>query len=51
MGRFTKIFLKNEEQLEEYKKYYDFAMEIYQACPKLDNNFMANNFSQVRSKK
>jgi hypothetical protein len=29
LGGFTKIFMKSEEQFEEYRKYYDFSMEVY----------------------
>ena len=34
LGRFTKIFMLNEDQLADYKKYYDFSMEIYNSSPK-----------------
>ena len=29
MGAFKKIFIKNPEQFQQYKKYYDFAMDVY----------------------
>ena len=29
MGAFEKIFIKNQEQFQQYKKYYDFAMDVY----------------------
>jgi hypothetical protein len=29
MGGFQKIFIVSEEQFLEYKKFYDFAMEVY----------------------
>jgi tubulin polyglutamylase TTLL6/13 len=29
MGGFEKIFLLNEEQFLQYKKFYDFSMEVY----------------------
>lgn len=34
MGRFTKIFMLNEDQLADYKKFYDFSMELYNSSPK-----------------
>lgn len=34
LGRFTKIFILGEDQLAEYRKYYDFAMELFHAAPK-----------------
>ncbi len=37
MGRFTKIFILGEEQLSDYKKYYDFSMELYNSSPKPEN--------------
>lgn len=37
LGRFTKIFILNEDQLADYKKYYDFSMEIYNSTPKPEN--------------
>lgn len=30
MGSFTKIFILSQEQFLNYKKYYDFAMEVYE---------------------
>lgn len=35
MGRFTKIFLLSEQQMQEHKKYYDFSMELHQSMMKL----------------
>ena len=29
MGNFRKIFAKSEEQFQEYRKFYDFAQELY----------------------
>lgn len=37
LGRFTKIFILNEDQLNQHKKYYDFAMELYNTSPKQEN--------------
>ena len=34
MGRFTKIFIVNEDQFKSYKKYYDYSTELYLATPK-----------------
>ena len=36
-GNYTKIFLLGEEQLKEYRKYYDYATELYNAAPRTDN--------------
>ena len=30
MGRFKKIFLLHQEQMNQYEKFYDYAVEIYQ---------------------
>lgn len=38
LGRYTKIFMLNEAQFNEYKKFYDFSMEIYNTTAKLQNN-------------
>jgi hypothetical protein len=29
MGAFKKIFILSQDQFLDYKKYYDFAMEVY----------------------
>lgn len=29
MGGFRKIFVKSEEQFQDYRKFYDFAEELY----------------------
>jgi hypothetical protein len=29
MGDFKKIFILSQEQFQEYKKFYDYAMEVY----------------------
>lgn len=34
LGRFTKIFILGEEQLADYRKYYDFAMELFNSAPR-----------------
>lgn len=30
MGRYNKIFILSQEQFMDYKKYYDFSMEVYE---------------------
>ena len=37
LGRFTKIFILNEDQLSDYKRFYDFSMELYNSTPKPEN--------------
>jgi hypothetical protein len=37
LGRFTKIFILGEEQMKNYKHYYDFAVDLYNATPKMEN--------------
>lgn len=39
LGRFAKIFILNEDQLADYRKYYDFSMELFNSSPK-DNASM-----------
>ena len=29
LGRYTKIFILNENQLAQYKKYYDYSMQMF----------------------
>lgn len=29
LGGYTKIFMTSQEQFMQYKKYYDFAIELY----------------------
>jgi hypothetical protein len=31
MGAFTKIFLLSEQQMNEYKHYYDYSFEVFNA--------------------
>ena len=38
LGRYAKIFMLNETQFNQYKKFYDFSMEIYNSSDKLQNN-------------
>lgn len=35
MGNFRKIFVRSEEQFQEYRKYYDYAEELYIASNRL----------------
>jgi|688.fasta_scaffold184783_3 hypothetical protein len=40
LGRYTKIFIINEDQFKSYKKYYDYSTELYLATPKPENPSM-----------
>lgn len=35
MGGYTKIFLLSEEQMNEHKKFYDFAFELFNSTSQL----------------
>lgn len=37
MGGFEKIFMLSQEQFMDYKKYYDFAMEVYENIGKSES--------------
>jgi hypothetical protein len=37
MGGFTKIFLLSEEQMNEYRKFYDYAVELFNSTNQLSS--------------
>ena len=38
MGKYTKIFIVNEQQFNDYKQYYDYAVELQNLTQKIENN-------------
>lgn len=44
IGGFTKIFMLSQEQMNQYKKYYDYAFELQGMQTSLSS---INNFSSI----
>ncbi len=50
MGRFAKIFLLSEDQMKEYKPFYDFSMELYEQNAKDAMSLNQNLYSYQNNK-